>query len=192
MASTACRCGPKDPTGAHWQSAAGRLTAARTSQAAEPIFVDDRPIPGKFSDLMDQGFRVVARKLMTASAASGLLTMDRLMNTFRRDQRTVGFALSRLPVPILPVERSRGSALHSDRISGRGLRRVGGVQLVTYPQIADARFKFGETPFVELHECDYRRLDLRRSRIPQRLWARGRPFHARRTITSIANDNPRL
>src|SRR5262249_16800469 len=147
---------------------------------------------GQFSDLMDQGFGIVARELMTASAASGWLAMNRLMNLFERDQRTVGFAMSRLPAPFLPAGRSRGLALHSDRIRRRRFLRVGGVELEPVLEIVDTCFKLSETLFVELHERKNRRLDFRRSRMPQRFWDRRRPCHARRIIASFTNDNPRL
>jgi hypothetical protein len=176
----------------HWQGAAGRLTAARTGQAMESILVDDRLDLGQFSDLMDQGFGVVARELMTASAASGWLTMDRLMNLLGWNQRTVGFAMSKLPAPFLSAGRSRGLALHPDRIRGRGFRRVRGVELEPVLEIVDARFKFGKTLFVELDERKNRRLDFWRSRLPQRFRDRGRPCHAGRIIASFANINPRL
>ena len=193
MASTAWRYGPKDPVGdARWQVATGRLTAARTGQAMEPILVDDRFDPGQFSDLMDQRFRVVAGEPMAASAASGWLTMDRLMNLFGGDQRTVGFAMPRLSTPFLSAGRSWGLALHSDRIRGRGLRRVGGVEIEPVLEIVDARFKFGKALFVELDERKNRRLDFWRSRLPQGFWDRGRPCHTGRIIASFANHNPRL
>src|ERR1700678_4236386 len=141
------------PSGdARWQGATGRLTAARTGQAMEPKLVDDRLDPGQFSDLMDQRFRVVAGETMAASAASGWLTIDRLVNLFGRDQRAVGFAMSKLPAPVLTARGSRGLALHSNRIRGRGLRRVGGVELEPVLEIVDASFKFGKTLFVELDE----------------------------------------
>ena len=100
--------------------------------------------------------------------------------------------MSRLPAPFLPAGRSWGLALHSDRIGGRGLRRVGGVELEPVLEIVDARFKFGKALFVELDKRKDRRLDFWRSRLPQRFWDRGRPCHAGRIITSFANDNPRL
>jgi hypothetical protein len=66
-------------------SADHRLKAAGTGQAMEPIFVDNRLDPGQFSDLKDQRFGVFAGETMAASAASGWLTMDRLMNLLGRD-----------------------------------------------------------------------------------------------------------
>ena len=158
----------------------------------EPILVDYRLDPGKFSDLMDQRFGVFAGESMAASAASGWLTMDRFMDLFGRDQGTKSFTMSRLSTPFLPAGRSWGFALHSDRIRGRGLRRVGGVELKPALEIVDARFKFAKALFVELDERENRRLDFWRSRLPQRFWNRGRPCHTGRIIASFANDNPRL
>ena len=100
--------------------------------------------------------------------------------------------MSGLPAAFLSAGRSRGLALHSDRIGGRGLRRVRGVELETILEIFDTRFKFGEALFVEVGKRKNRRLNFRRSRVPHRFWDRGRPCHAGRIITSFANDNPRL
>ena len=158
----------------------------------EPILIDDRLDLGQFGDLMDQGFGVVAAEFMTASAASSRLTVGRLANLFGRDQGAVGLTMSGLPAAFLSAGRSRGLALHSDRIRGWGLRRVGGVELEPILEIVDARFKFGKALFVELDERKNRRLDFWRSRLPQGFWDRGRPCHAGRIIASFANDNPRL
>ena len=84
------------------------------------------------------GVRVVAGELMTASAASGRLTVGRLANLLGRDQGTVSLAMSRLTAAFLPAGRSRGLAFHSDRIRGRRLRRVGRVELEPILEIVDA------------------------------------------------------
>ena len=76
----------------------------------EPILVDDRLDPRKFSDLMNQRFSVFAGEPMATSTASGWLTMDRVMDLFGRDQRTVSFTMSRLSAPFLPAGRSWGLA----------------------------------------------------------------------------------
>ena len=55
---------PEAPTGdTGGQGPAGRLPAAGTGQAMEPVFVDDRLDPGQLGDLMDQRGGVVALKL---------------------------------------------------------------------------------------------------------------------------------
>jgi hypothetical protein len=125
----------------------------------EPILVDDRLDLGQFSDLMDQGFGVVAFELMTASAASGRLTVGRLANLLGRDQGAVGLAMSGLPTAFLSAGRSGGLTLQSDRIRRGGLRRVGGVELEPVLEILDACFKLGKALFVELDEREDRRLD---------------------------------
>ena len=71
-----------------WQGAAGRLTAARTGQAMEPILVDDRLDPGQFGDLMDQGFGVVAGESMAASATSGRLAVRSSRGSSRAGPRS--------------------------------------------------------------------------------------------------------
>ena len=54
-----------------------------------------------------------------------------------------------LTAAFLSAGRSRGLALHSDRVRRWRLRRVGGVELEPVLEIVDACFKFGETLFVE-------------------------------------------
>jgi hypothetical protein len=174
------------------QGAAGHLAAARAGQAMEPILIDDRLNLGQFSDLMDQGFGVVAGELMTASAASGRLTVDRLANFLGRDQGAVGLAMSGLPAAFLSAGRSGGLTLQSDRIGRGRLRRVGGVELEPVLEIMDSRFKLGKTLFVGLDDRKDGRLDFWRSRLPQRFWDRRRPCHAGSIVASFVNDNPRL
>jgi len=91
----------------------------------EPILVDDRLDLGQFSDLMDQGFGVLARDSMTTTTASSQLAVGRLANLLGWNQVAVGFAMSGLASALPSAGRSGGLTLHSDWIRGWGLRRVG-------------------------------------------------------------------
>ena len=123
---------------AQWQGSAGRLAAAKAGQTMKPdTHRDDRLDLRQFGDLMDQGVGVVATEFMTASAASSRLTVGRPRESSRGAGPRHG---KRLRCPGCPPRfpsagRSRGLALHSDRIRGRGLRRVRGVELETILEI---------------------------------------------------------
>ncbi len=148
------------------QRAAGRLAAARAGQAMEPILIDDRFDLGQFSDLMNQGFGVVASELLTASAASNRFTVDRLANLLGRYQSAVSLAMSWLPAAFPSSRWSWRLTLQPDRIRGRGLGRVGGVEFEPVLKIIDARFKLGNALFVDRNEREDRRLEFRRRRVP--------------------------
>ncbi len=132
----------------------------------EPILIDDRFDLGQFSDLMNRGFGVVASELLTASAASGRFTVDRLADLLGRYQSAVSLATSWLHAAFPSSRTSWRLTLQPDRIRGRGLGRVGGVELEPVLKIIDARFKLGNALFVDRNERKNRRLEFRRRRVP--------------------------
>ena len=139
----------------------------------EPILIDDRLDLGQFGDLMDHGLGVVASRVHDRIGGKRRLTVDRLANLLGRDQGTVSLTMSGLPAAFLPAGRSRGLALHPDRIGGRGLRRVRGVELETILEIIDARFKFGKALSRRTRQRKNRRLNFWRSRVPHTVLGSG-------------------
>jgi hypothetical protein len=132
----------------------------------EPILVNDRFDLGQFSDLMNQWLGVVASELLTATAASCRFTVDRLENLLGWYQSAASLAMSWLPAAFPSRRRSWRLTLQPDRIRGRGLGRIGGVELEPILKIIDARFKLGNAPFVDRSERENRRLEFRRCRVP--------------------------
>ena len=132
----------------------------------EPILVDDRLDLGQFGDLMDQGVGVVAGESMTTAATGGRLAVERLADLLGRDQGAPGLAMPGLSAALLPAGRSRGLALHADRIGRGGLGRVGGVELEPGLEVTEPVLKAGEPLLVGLDQREDRRLQLRRGRLP--------------------------
>jgi hypothetical protein len=132
----------------------------------EPILVDDRLDPGKFSDLMDERFGIRAGKLVTTAATGTRDAVDRVADLLGRDQGAVGLAMSGLAATLLLAGRRGGLPLQPDRIRRGRLGGVGGVELQTILQVLDSRFELCELLFVVLDKRKDRRLNFWRSRLP--------------------------
>jgi hypothetical protein len=132
----------------------------------EPILIDDRFDLGKFSDLMDQGFGIVTGEFLTASATSGRLAVERLVDLLRWDQGTVSLAMPVLPTAFFATGWGGGLALHPDGVRRGWLGRVGGVELEPVLEIVEPVLKSGDALLVVLDEEEDRRLKLRRCRLP--------------------------
>ena len=148
------------------QNTAGLFAAARTDQAMEPILVDDRFDPGKFGHLVDQRLGVITGELMTATATTTRLAVDRLADLLGWDQGTVGLAMPRLPATFLLTGWRGRLSLQSNWIGRGGLGGIGGVELETILKVLDPRFELIDPLFVVSDERKDRRLDLWRSRLP--------------------------
>jgi hypothetical protein len=149
----------------------------------EPILIDDRFDLGEFSDLMDQGFGIVTGEPMTASATSGRLAVERLVDPLGRDQGAVGLAMPTLPAALLATRRGGGLALQADRIGRGGLGRVGGVELESSLEVMDSGFQLRDPRLMDLEQGQDRHLEFGRGAVPEMIGERRRGCHYSKIVS---------
>jgi hypothetical protein len=156
----------------------------------EPILVDDRYDLGEFGDLMDQGRGILALEIVTATTAVRRLALEGLVDLLGGDQRALGLTPSGLSAAFLLAGRSGGLPLHSDRIGRGRLGGVGGVELQSGLEVADAGFELGDVLEMALNQDEDRRLDLGRGAAPKRIRERRRGCHLSKIVSWLANSKP--
>lgn len=103
----------------------------------ESILIDDRLDPGQFSDMVDQGRGIIAEESVTTSATGRRLAGEGLADILGRDQDTVSLAMLGLTTAFFAGGKLGWLSLGPDEVGGRGLVRVGGVELEPGLEVSD-------------------------------------------------------
>jgi hypothetical protein len=110
----------------------------------QAVFGDDRLDLGPFGDLMDQGVVVLPVQRVTTAPAGVGLAVSAGAEFLGRDQGSKRLEMAGLSTSFSPGRRSRWLSFQADRIRGRRLGRVGGIELEPSLEIAHRGFQLGD------------------------------------------------
>jgi hypothetical protein len=133
----------------------------------QAIFIDDRLDLRQIGDLMDDGYGIIAVEMVAAPTARDRLAVAGGAELLGRDQRAERLGMARLSAAVASGRRSRRLALQADRVRGRGLGRIGGVELEPSLQVGDSLLQLGDPSPEGLHDCQNGRLGFRRYGVPE-------------------------
>ena len=142
----------------------------------EPVLVDDGLDLGQFGDLVDQGGRIITGQGVAATSAVRRPALGDRVQPLRRDQATLGPAMSRLAAPPPPRGRGGGLALEANGIRRRGFGGVGGIELQPGLKISDALLQFSNSPVNSVQDSEDGGLGLGRNGVPE--WFKDRRSRA--------------
>jgi hypothetical protein len=126
----------------------------------QAIFVRERLDPGQIGDLMDEGSGILTVEMMPAAPAGGRLTVAGGTELLGTDQGAERLGMAGLSPAVPTGGRSRRLALQADRVRGRGLGGIGGVEL-------EPSLEVGDPPLEGLHDHQDGGLGFRRYSVPE-------------------------